>query len=228
MKFETTKKMTTKNVNPKNMAAAIALASALGLNAVSAMAETQPAAKPAAPAAQPAAAQAPAKPAPATVQTAAPAKPVPEAPVVAAEPAAAPETAPESAAAAVEDATAPAAVAIPEAAPAPPAKAVEAPAPATPAAAAAAPGKSDAATGSAAHKVSLGSVVIGADGKEVGTVNRVRTEASGGVTEIHVQTTKAGVISIPGNRIASGGQNVKLSLTSDEISKLPAVGGGKG
>ena len=213
-----------KFVTTKNITAAIALASALGLNAFSAMAETQPTAKPAA---QPAAA-APAKPAPAAAQTAAPAKPAPEAPVVAAEPSAAPEAAPEAAAAPADEAPAAAAEAAPEAGPAPAAKAVEAPAPAKPAAAAAAPVKSEAATGSAAHKVSLGSVVVGADGKEVGTVNRVRTEASGSVTEIHVQTTKAGVISIPGNKIASGGQNVKLSLTADEVSKLPAVGGGKG
>jgi hypothetical protein len=54
----------------------------------------------------------------------------------------------------------------------------------------------------------------------------VRTEASGNVTEIHVQS-KTGVVSVPGNKIASGGQNVKLSLTADEVSKLPALGGGK-
>ena len=75
--------------------------------------------------------------------------------------------------------------------------------------------------------MSLGSVVVGADGKEVGTVNRVRTEASGNITEIHIQTSKAGVISVPGNKIASGGENVKLSLTADEVSKLPAVGRGR-
>ncbi len=196
-------------VNSKNVAAAIALASALGLNAFSAMAETQPAAKAVAP-------------------VAAPAKAAPEAPAAAAaEPdtalEVAPEAAPAAAAAPAEAAPAPAAEVQPEPAPAP-AKAVEAPAPAKPAAA---PAKAaDAATGSAAHQVSLGSVVVGADGKEVGTVNRVRTEASGGITEIHVQS-KAGVVSVPGNKIASGGQNVKLSLTADEVSKLPAVGGGK-
>jgi hypothetical protein len=35
------------------------------------------------------------------------------------------------------------------------------------------------------------------------------------------------VVAIPGNKISSGGQNVKLSLTADEVSKLPALGGGK-
>ena len=199
-------------VNSKNAAAAIALASALGFNAFAAMAETKPAAAPAAKAAAPAA----------TPAAAAPAE-------LAAEPAAAPEaateTAPEAAAAApADEAPAPAAEAQPEAAPAAPAavKAVEAPAKAAPAPAKAA----DAATGSAAHQVALGSVVVGADGKEVGTVNRVRTEASGSITEIHIQS-KTGVISVPGSKIASGGQNVKLSLTSDEVSKLPAVGGGR-
>ncbi len=189
----------------KNLAAALALASAFGVNSLSALAETQPAAKPAAAPAAKAAV-----------------KPVAaEAPAAAAEPAATPDAAPEAAAAPAAEAPAPAAEAAPEAAPAPAAEA----APAAPAKAVEAPAepKSSAA---AAHKVALGAVVVGADGKEVGTVNRVRTEASGNVTEIHIQS-KTGVISVPGNKIASGGQNVKLSLTADEFGKLPALGGSK-
>ena len=90
-----------------------------------------------------------------------------------------------------------------------------------------APQKSAAAP--SAGDLALGAVVVGSDGKEVGKINRVRTGASGAVAEIHVQTTgKAGIVAVPGDKITSGGSNVKLSQTSEEVSKLPALGGGNG
>ena len=155
-------------------------------------------------------------------ETAAPAKPAPAAAVPA-----------EAAPAAAAEIAAPGADAAPEAAPAPEAAAPAAPAatPATAPADAAAPQKSAAApsTAPAAAELALGTVVMGSDGKEVGKVNRVRTGASGAVAEIHVRTTgKAGIVAVPGDKITSGGSNVKLSLTSEEVSKLPALGGGNG
>lgn len=139
----------------------------------------------------------------------------------------------EAAPAAAAEIAAPAAEAAPVDAPAAEAAVPAAPAatPATAPADAPAPQKSAAAPSiaPAAADLALGAVVMGSDGKEVGKVNRVRTVASGAVAEIHVQTTgKAGIVAVPGDKITSGGSNVKLSLTSEEVSKLPALGGGNG
>ena len=81
--------------------------------------------------------------------------------------------------------------------------------------------------------MALGAVVIGSDGKEVGKVNRVSSGAGGEITEIHVNTSGAtgltgSIVAISGDKIASGGDKVKLSLTSDEVSKLPKLDGGNG
>ena len=182
----------------KLASAAIAVIAVAGLGAVAAIAAdtAAPAGKPVAAMPAPAAAAAPAKTAPAPAAVTEPA-PAAEAAVPAAE--AAPEA----------DAPAPAAEAALAAAPA------AAPAPAAKTAA-----------GPSASELALGAVVIGSDGKEVGKVNRVRTGASGAVTEIHVQTTGGtAIVSVPGDKIASGGKDVKLSLTSEEVGKLPAVGG---
>ena len=102
-----------------------------------------------------------------------------------------------------------------------PQKSVEAPAPAKGAAAA------------QAASLTIGATVVGADGKEVGKVNRVSSGAGGEITEIHVNTSGAtglsgSVVAISGDKIASGGDKVKLSLTSDEVSKLPKLDGGNG
>jgi outer membrane biosynthesis protein TonB len=87
--------------------------------------------------------------------------------------------------------------------------------------------------GAAAGNLSLGASVVGADGKEIGKINRVSAGPSGAITEIHVNTSGAAglsgaIVAIPGDKIASGGDKVKLSLTSDEVSKLPKVDGSKG
>ena len=155
---------------------------------------------------------APAMPAPAAA-TPAVAPAVKVAPVDAAKPAAV------TPAAEAADA-APAAEAAPEAA----AEAAPAVEPAAPA-----PEKAAASAAPKAGDLTLGAVVVGSDGKEVGKVNRVRTGASGAVSEIHVMTAgKQGIVAVPGDRIASGGTSVKLSLTSDEVSKLPPLAGGNG
>ena len=133
--------------------------------------------------------------------------------------------------AAAPEATAPAADAVAEPAAAAP-EAAAAPADAAPAVEAAAPAEPAAPAAAAstlkASDFALGAVVVGSDGKQVGTINRVRSEASGMVSEIHVATSATNVIAVPGDKIASGGKDVKLSLTSDEAGKLPAVGGKEG
>ena len=155
---------------------------------------------------------------------------------------------PDTAAAPAEaapDAAAPA-EAVPDAAPAdakpaePAAKPMKAPAaaPVAPEKSAAAPQTQPAPAQAAvaapvSGSLTIGASVVGADGKEVGKVNRVSGGPSGAITEIHVNTSGAAglsgaIVAIPGDKISSGGDKVKLSLTSDEVSKLPKLDGGNG
>ena len=96
--------------------------------------------------------------------------------------------------------------------------------------AASAPAATAAAAAAPAGPLTIGASVIGADGKEIGKINRVSAGPSGEITEIHVNTSgtaglTGAIVAIPASKIASGGDKVKLSLTSDEVGKLPKVGG---
>ena len=174
----------------------------------------------AAPVAAPAAAPTAAAPAPEAVQDAV------ETPAEAAAPAEAapaPRAAgPAPTAQAAPAKPAPAQAAAPAAAPAQP-EAAQAKAPAT----APAPASASAAN---LKSIAIGSAVVGTDGKKIGVINRVVSDASGAVLQIHVApggTAGIGVpvIAVPANRIASAGAaDVKLSLSSDEASKLPIEG----
>jgi hypothetical protein len=154
-----------------------------------------------------------------------------------------PDTAPAPDAAA-PDAAAPADAA-PEAAPeapaedkpAEPAKPMMAPAttPVAPQKSATAPSAPEAASAKAAATTPasapiIGAAVIGSDGKEVGKVNRVSSGPNGELTEIRVNTSgtvglTGALVAIPAGKIASSGDKVKLSLSSEEVSKLPKIGG---
>lgn len=72
-----------------------------------------------------------------------------------------------------------------------------------------------------AADLSLNAPVFGSDGKEVGTISRISSAADGSVDQIYVSTGSASVV-IPGSAIAEAGANVKLTLSSEEVSKLPA------
>jgi PRC-barrel domain len=79
----------------------------------------------------------------------------------------------------------------------------------------------------------IGAAVFGSDGAKIGEVNRVTSEPSGAVTEIHVTTGgKAGLnaaaVIVPADKIAGAGESVKLSLSAQEVKSLPAVDNGNG
>lgn len=79
--------------------------------------------------------------------------------------------------------------------------------------------------------VTIGTAVFGADGKQVGEVAGVKSEASGTVNEIHVKTSAlvglgGKIVVIPGSKITKGGQTVQLALKSDEVGKLPILAEG--
>ncbi len=102
---------------------------------------------------------------------------------------------------------------------------------------AAAPSKGAAAGDRAAapstKDVAVGAAVFGSDGKKVGEIKGVKSEPSGSIQEIHVKTggflgLGGKVVVIPGAKIAKGGQAIQLALTTEEVSKLPALADNKG
>jgi sporulation protein YlmC with PRC-barrel domain len=70
--------------------------------------------------------------------------------------------------------------------------------------------------------------VMTADGQRVGEVTAVKAAADGKVESIQVKTGGmlgfgGRTVNIPPNKFTVAGQNVQLSMTSAEVSKLPAV-----
>src|SRR5262249_3494772 len=73
-----------------------------------------------------------------------------------------------------------------------------------------------------------GLLVFGSDGQRVGKIADVKTGSDGAVAEIHIRTDGflgfwTRIVSIPAGKFAKSGQNVEITLTSDEVDKLPNV-----
>lgn len=97
-----------------------------------------------------------------------------------------------------------------------------------PAAAEAAPAASEL----SATDLAIGTPVMASDGVQIGEVNRVTSDASGKVSEIHVTAggpagLGAKVVAIPANMITSGGKPVKVSISAADAKKLPILDDGK-
>ncbi|HMN36125.1 MAG TPA: PRC-barrel domain-containing protein [Hyphomicrobium sp.] len=83
-----------------------------------------------------------------------------------------------------------------------------------------------------AADLAIGTPVVASDGVQIGEVNRVTSDASGKVSEIHVTAggpagLGAKVVAIPANMIAAGGKPVKVSISAAEAKKLPILDDGK-
>jgi PRC-barrel domain len=81
---------------------------------------------------------------------------------------------------------------------------------------------------SSAANAMLGLSVFGSDGQRVGKVADVKPGSNGKVAEIHIRTDGffgfwTRVVSVPSGKFAKPGPYVELSLTSDEVDKLPEV-----
>jgi hypothetical protein len=134
------------------------------------------------------------------------------------------------------DAAAPAAVeAAPAAAEAPAADPAASEAPAAEAAAApeAPAPAAQSSTSLTASALRVGTAVFGADGAQIGEINRVTAESSGAVKEIYVTTGgKAGLnaeaVIVPADKITEAGDGVKLSLSAAEVKSLPVADNGNG
>ncbi len=150
----------------------------------------------------------------------------------AAEEAAPAEAAPADTAAPAEETAAPEAAA-PEETPATDAAAPTEEAPAD--AAAEAPAAEEAAPAAgelSAADLAIGTPVMASDGVQIGEVNRVTSDASGKVSEIHVTAggpagLGAKVVAIPADMITSGGTPVKVSISAADAKKLPILDDGK-
>lgn len=91
----------------------------------------------------------------------------------------------------------------------------------------------DKSPGATAATVAVGAAVFGSDGQKLGEVKGIKAGANGRIEEIHVKT--GGIlgfggktVAIPGDKVAKGGEQVQIAMTSDEISKLPAMPNSKG
>ena len=150
----------------------------------------------------------------------------------AAEEAAPAEAAPADAAAPAEETAAPDAAAT-DATPADDAAAPAEEAPADAAAEAPAPEEAaPAASELSAADLAIGTPVMASDGIQIGEVNRVTSDASGKVSEIHVTAggpagLGAKVVAIPANMITSGGSPVKVSISAADAKKLPILDDGQ-
>jgi sporulation protein YlmC with PRC-barrel domain len=76
--------------------------------------------------------------------------------------------------------------------------------------------------------VVVGAAVFGSDGKKVGEIKGVKSEPSGSIQEIHVKTggflgLGGKVVVIPGAKISKGGDAIQLAMTTEEVSKMPAL-----
>ncbi|KAB2917944.1 MAG: PRC-barrel domain containing protein [Hyphomicrobiaceae bacterium] len=97
-----------------------------------------------------------------------------------------------------------------------------------PAAPATSPDKS--ATAPAKVNPLIGLAVFSSDGTKLGAVQGVSAEPDGKVKAIHIRTGGflgfgGKIVAIPEGKFTRAGDNVRLSLTSDEVSKLPEVKG---
>jgi hypothetical protein len=79
----------------------------------------------------------------------------------------------------------------------------------------------------------IGLTAISSDGSKVGDVRAVRTTPDGKVTALRVKSGGflgfgGRIVEIPEGKFTRSGDTVRLSLTAEEVSKLPAAKDAKG
>ena len=80
---------------------------------------------------------------------------------------------------------------------------------------------------SAPHPL-LGLTAISMDGSKVGDVRAVKTTPDGKVTALHIRSGGflgfgGKIVEIPEGKFTRSGDNLQLTFTADEVSKLPGV-----
>jgi hypothetical protein len=79
----------------------------------------------------------------------------------------------------------------------------------------------------------IGLTAISSDGSKIGDVRAVRATPDGKVTALRVKSGGflgfgGRIVEIPEGKFTQSGDTVRLSLTAEEVSKLPAVKGTSG
>jgi hypothetical protein len=74
----------------------------------------------------------------------------------------------------------------------------------------------------------MGLSVFSSDGSKLGSVQSVRSGPDGKATAIHIKTGGflgfgGKIVAIPEGKFTKTGDRVQLSMTADEVSKLPEV-----
>jgi hypothetical protein len=74
----------------------------------------------------------------------------------------------------------------------------------------------------------IGLTVVAVDGSKIGDVRAVRATMDGKVTALRVYSGGflgfgGRIVEIPGGKFSQMGDTVRLSLTAEEVSKLPAI-----
>jgi len=121
----------------------------------------------------------------------------------------------------------------PAASPSPPAATSPSPPEATvpaPASPSALPKTAAEPAGPLAKDVAVGSAVFSSDGKRLGKVDSVKSDPSGTVDEIHVHVGGflgfgGKTVVVPANKILKTGSSIQVTLSSDDVDKLPVVTG---
>ncbi len=90
------------------------------------------------------------------------------------------------------------------------------------------PAASQPAPPSASAQSLVGKSAFSSDGTRVGDVQAVRTASDGKVTALHVKTGGflgfgGRIVEVPEGKFTPSNQDVRLSLTAEEASKLPEV-----
>ena len=72
----------------------------------------------------------------------------------------------------------------------------------------------------------VGLAVFSSDGQKVGDIHDVKTEGDGKVSEVYIKTGGflgfgTRTVAIPSEKMTRSGQNVQLTMTYDDVTKLP-------
>ena len=74
----------------------------------------------------------------------------------------------------------------------------------------------------------MGLTAISIDGSKIGDVRQVKTTPDGKVTALHIKSGGflgfgGKIVEIPESKFTQKGDNIQLSLTAEDVSKLPEV-----
>jgi hypothetical protein len=78
----------------------------------------------------------------------------------------------------------------------------------------------------------MGLTAVSSDGSNIGDVRAVKTTPDGKVTALHIHSGGflgfgGKIVEIPEGKFTRNGDNIRLTFTAEQVSKLPAVKDGR-